>query len=32
MGRKAGMETNEREDILAAAHHCFLKQGFDGTS
>ena len=32
MGRKAGMETNKREDILAAAQKCFLEQGFDGTS
>jgi len=32
MGRKAGMETNKREDILAAAQSCFLEQGFDGTS
>ena len=32
MGRKAGMEGNKREDILAAAQDCFLEQGFDGTS
>ena len=32
MGRKAGMEGNKREEILAAAHNCFLEQGFDGTS
>ena len=32
MGRKAGMEGNKREDILAAAQNCFLEQGFDGTS
>ena len=32
MGRKAGMEGNKREDILAAAHNCFLEQGYDGTS
>lgn len=32
MGRKAGVETNKREDILRAAQSCFLEQGFDGTS
>ena len=32
MGRKAGMEGNKREDILSAAHYCFLEQGYDGTS
>lgn len=32
MGRKAGSETNKREDILAAAQSCFLEQGFDGSS
>ena len=32
MGRKAGAETNKREDILAAALSLFMEQGFDGTS
>ena len=32
MGRKAGGETNKKEDILLAAENCFLEQGFDGTS
>ncbi|MCH3972989.1 MAG: GNAT family N-acetyltransferase [Oscillospiraceae bacterium] len=32
MGRKAGMEGNKREDILAAAQSCFMEQGFDGAS
>lgn len=32
MGRKAGSETNKKEDILAAAQSCFLEKGYDGTS
>ena len=32
MGRKAGVEGNKREDILAAALSLFMEHGFDGTS